>query len=129
EPAAAPVVVCGGRGTGSAAGFAMLERLARLLGGAVAASGAAVDYGWHPASGKVGQTGITVSPKLYIAAGVSGASQHRAGMRRSRITVAVNKDPGAPIFGFADFGVVGDLFLVLPQLIAELEKRSGEPAR
>ncbi|SDL74555.1 electron transfer flavoprotein alpha subunit apoprotein [Glycomyces sambucus] len=119
----ARIVVSGGRGVGSAEDFALIEKVADALGGAVGASRAATDSGYYPHKFQVGQTGTTVSPQLYVAAGISGAIQHRAGMQTSRVIVAVNKDADAPIFGMADFGVVGDLFQVLPQALEEIEKR------
>lgn len=121
----AAVVVAGGRGVGSAENFALVEDLADALGGAVAASRAVVDAGWYPHASQVGQTGKTVSPQLYVAVGISGAIQHRAGMQTAKTVVVINKDAESPLFELADFGVVGDLHSIVPAVTAEINRRKG----
>jgi electron transfer flavoprotein alpha subunit len=121
----ADVIVAGGRGLGSPEAFALAEELAKALGGAVAATRAVVDAGWYPYSTQVGQTGKTVSPKLYVALGISGAIQHKVGMQSSQVIVAINKDPNAPIFEYSDLGVVGDVHQVVPKLAELVRQRKG----
>jgi electron transfer flavoprotein alpha subunit len=121
----ADFLVAGGRGLGKAENFALCEQLASALGGAVAATRAVVDAGWFPYAGQIGQTGKTVAPKLYLAAGISGAIQHKVGMQASENIVAINKDPNAPIFEFCDLGIVGDLHKIMPKLTEAIKAKKG----
>jgi electron transfer flavoprotein alpha subunit len=121
----ADILVAGGRGLGKAEGFEALEQLAGALGGAVAATRAVVDAGWYPYAAQIGQTGKTVAPKLYLAAGISGAIQHKVGMQGSDNIVAINKDSNAPIFEFSDLGIVGDLNKIVPKLTEAVKARKG----
>ena len=122
----ADILVAGGRGLGKAEGFELAEELAEAFGGrAVAATRAVVDAGWYPYAAQIGQTGKTVAPKLYLAAGISGAIQHKVGMQSSENIVAINKDSNAPIFEFSDLGIVGDLNKILPKLTEAVKAKKG----
>jgi electron transfer flavoprotein alpha subunit len=121
----ADVIVAGGRGLGAPENFSLAEELARALGGAVGATRAVVDAGWYPYSAQIGQTGKVVSPKLYIALGISGAIQHKVGMQSSNVIVSINKDANAPIFEFSDLGVVGDVHEIVPKLTELIKQRKG----
>ena len=121
----ADIIIGGGRGLGKAEGFELCEDLAGALGGAVAATRAVVDAGWFPYAGQIGQTGKTVTPKLYLAAGISGAIQHKVGMQNSENIVAINKDANAPIFEYSDLGIVGDLNKILPKLTDAVKAKKG----
>jgi electron transfer flavoprotein alpha subunit len=121
----ADVIVAGGRGLGAPENFTLAEELARALGGAVGATRAVVDAGWYPYAAQIGQTGKTVSPKLYVALGISGAIQHKVGMQSSNVIVAINKDPNAPIFEFSDLGVVGDVHEIVPKLTELVKQRKS----
>ena len=121
----ADVIVAGGRGLGAPENFTLAEELARALGGAVGATRAVVDAGWYPYAAQIGQTGKTVSPKLYVALGISGAIQHKVGMQSSNVIVAINKDPNAPIFEFSDLGVVGDVHEIVPKLTELVQQRKS----
>ncbi len=121
----ADILVGGGRGLGAAEGFEMCEQLAEAMGGAVAATRAVVDAGWYPYAAQIGQTGKTVAPKLYLAAGISGAIQHKVGMQSSENILAINKDQNAPIFEFSDLGVVGDLHKIVPKLTEAIKAKKG----
>ena len=119
----ADIIVAGGRGLGAPENFTLAEELAKALGGAVGATRAVVDAGWYPYAAQIGQTGKTVSPKLYVALGISGAIQHKVGMQSSNVIVAINKDPNAPIFEFSDLGVVGDVHEIVPKLTELVNQR------
>ena len=121
----ADVIVAGGRGLGAPENFTLAEELARALGGAVGATRAVVDAGWYPYASQIGQTGKVVSPKLYVALGISGAIQHKVGMQSSNVIIAINKDPNAPIFEFSDLGVVGDVHEIVPKLTELVKQRKG----